>query len=88
MTAGGPDVLALQRRVAELEDELLEQAARAEEAVATAQERSYWPDRLEIDFDAVMAHPAGRGAVWAILKGRGLVRRLRWYAERARQRAG
>lgn len=74
----------LRARIAELEAELAEQAARAEAAVAAAQRRSYWTDQLQLDFDAIMRHPVLRFAVLIPLKVRGAGRRLRWYAERAR----
>jgi hypothetical protein len=41
-------------RVAALERELTEQAARANAAVAAAQDRSYWLDRWHVDLNAVM----------------------------------
>lgn len=75
----------LRARIAELEAELAEQAARAEAAVAAAQRRSYWTDQLQLDLDSVMRHPILRFAVIVPLKVRGAGRRLRWYAERARQ---
>ncbi len=74
----------LRARVTELEAELAEQAARTEAAIAAAQRRSYWPDRLQLDFDAIMAHPVLRFTVLIPLKVRGAGRRLRWYAQRAR----
>jgi hypothetical protein len=74
----------LRARIAELEAELAEQAARAEAAVAAAQRRSFWPDLLQLDFDAIMAHPVLRFAVLVPLKIRGAGRRLRWYWQRAR----
>lgn len=74
----------LRARIAELEAELAEQAARTEAAVAAAQRRSYWPDLLQLDFDAIMRHPVLRFTVLVPLKARGAGRRLRWYAQRAR----
>ncbi len=73
----------LRRRIAQLEDELAEQAARAIAAVAAAQERSYWLDRWHLDLNATMARPwAGRARAavralrapvrWARRAGRGL----------------
>lgn len=75
----------LRLRIGQLELELVEQAAAAEAAVAAAQRRSYWPDRLQLNFDAIMANPIGRAAVFVLLKTRGAGRRLQWYAERARR---
>jgi hypothetical protein len=45
---------ALRRRVAELERELAERTARANDAVAAAQDRSYWLDRWGLDLNALM----------------------------------
>jgi hypothetical protein len=50
----------LSARVEQLERELAERTAKAEAAVAAAQRRSYWTDRLPFDLDAVMATPLGR----------------------------
>ncbi len=82
--ADTPTEQQLHARIAELEAELAEQAARAEAAVAAAQRRSYWPDLLQLDFDAIMRHPLLRFTVLAPLKVRGAGRRLRWYWQRAR----
>jgi hypothetical protein len=45
---------ALRRRVAELELELTDRTARANAAVAAAEDRSYWLDRWGIDLNALM----------------------------------
>jgi hypothetical protein len=50
----------LRARVEQLERELADRTAKAEAAVAAAQRRSYWTDRLPFDLDAVMATPLGR----------------------------
>lgn len=50
----------LRARVDQLEAELAERTAKAEAAVAAAQERSYWADRLPFDLNAVMPTPIGR----------------------------
>ena len=42
----------LRARVDQLERELAERTAKAEAAVAAAQERSYWADRLPFDLNA------------------------------------
>jgi hypothetical protein len=52
----------LRARVDELERELAERTAKAEAAVAAAQDRSYWLDRLRIDLNAVMRNPVARAA--------------------------
>lgn len=60
----------LRARVAELERELAEQAARTNALVAQAQERTYWLDRLGLDLDRVMARPA----VWKAYRAAGRTR--------------
>lgn len=61
---------ALRARVAALEQELVEQVAKANAAAAAAQERLYWLDRWHLDLNGLMAR---RGAAEA----RALVRLLR-----------
>ena len=58
----------LRARVDQLERELAERTAKAEAAVAAAQERSYWADRLPFDLNRVMPTPIGR-AVFLVLLG-------------------
>jgi hypothetical protein len=60
------ELQALRARVDELERELHERNARANAAVAAAQERSYWLDRFRIDLNAVMRQRAARLAWIAI----------------------
>jgi cell division septum initiation protein DivIVA len=48
------EVEALRARVAELERQLAEQAARANAAVAAAEDRAYWLDRWHLDLNALM----------------------------------
>lgn len=50
----------LRARVAALERELAERTARANAAVAAAQDRSYWLDRWHIDLNRVMATQSGQ----------------------------
>jgi hypothetical protein len=50
----------LRARVAALESELVEVQARANAAVAAAQERSYWLERWHIDLNALMRKPGAR----------------------------
>jgi hypothetical protein len=58
---------ALRARVAELEDELHERTARANAAVAAAQERSYWLDRFRVDLNALMRRRVAR-ADWLAVR--------------------
>lgn len=60
-TEPSTEVDELRRRVAELERELAEQSARANAAIAAAEDRSYWLDRMRIDMNAVMRNPIARG---------------------------
>jgi hypothetical protein len=50
----------LRRRIAALEEELAQQSARANAAVAAAEDRSYWLDRMRLDMNAVMRNPVAR----------------------------
>ncbi len=62
------EVEQLRARVEELERELAERTAKAEAAVAAAQQRSYWADRLPFDLNAVMPTRVGR-VVFLVLLG-------------------
>jgi cell division septum initiation protein DivIVA len=64
------EIEALRARVAELERQLAEQAARANAAVAAAEDRAYWLDRWHLDLNALMRR---RGAS----EFRGLLRAAR-----------
>ena len=60
---------ALRARVATLEQELVEQVARANATAAAAQERLYWLDRWHVDLNALMQRPGAaefRAAVRAV----------------------
>ncbi|HXE44438.1 MAG TPA: hypothetical protein VN635_04490 [Conexibacter sp.] len=67
------EIARLRARVAALEAELVEQAARTERVVAAAQERTYWLDRWHLDLNALMRKP---GAA----QFRASVRAMRWVA--------
>jgi len=75
------EVERLRARLDQLERELAERTARAEAAVAAAQDRLYWLDRLRIDLNAVMRNPIVRAAFEALFSVfralRGVRRRLR-----------
>jgi hypothetical protein len=51
------EIERLRARVAALETELLEVQARANAAVAAAQERAYWLERWHIDLNKLMTKP-------------------------------
>jgi hypothetical protein len=67
----------LRARVAQLEAERAAQIAKANAAVAAAQERAYWLDRWHLDLNAVMA--TRRGAQFrALMRAvRAPIRRVR-----------
>jgi hypothetical protein len=71
------EIEQLRARVAELERELAEQAARTNELIARAQERTYWLDRLGLDLDRVMASPVVWKAYRLAGRTRHLIRQLR-----------
>jgi hypothetical protein len=50
---------ALRSRIAELEAENAEIAARTAATIAAAQERTYWLQRWQVNLDAVLARPGG-----------------------------
>jgi hypothetical protein len=76
----------LRARVAELEHELGEQAARTNRALASYQERVYWLDRWHLDLNALMrrrgasefraAVRAVRSVAWFVLPRYRRLRRL------------
>jgi hypothetical protein len=68
---------ALRARVAELESELDERTARANAAVAAAQDRSYWLDRFRLDLNELMRRPLPRAAWIAVRLATALVAHLR-----------
>ncbi len=70
----------LRARLDGLEREHADQIARAHDALAAAQERSYWLDRWNLDLNALMERP-GAGRFRAALRGAREVARL---AKRAR----
>lgn len=60
---------ALRARVAELERERSEEIARANVAIAAAEQRSYWLDRWHLDLNALMERPGAsefRAAIRAV----------------------
>jgi predicted nucleic acid-binding Zn-ribbon protein len=54
------EIERLRARVAALENELVEVQARANAAVAAAQERAYWLERWHVDLNALMRKPGAR----------------------------
>ena len=77
-TEPSTEVDELRCRVAELERELAERTARANAAVAAAEDRSYWLDRMRIDMNAVMRRPVARAAFSVAQFAARVWRALRW----------
>ena len=76
---------ALRVRLEELERERQTQAARANAALAAAQDRNYWLDRWNVDLNALMRRRGARQARAVVGNTRRLVRAAR--ASRARARS-
>ena len=75
-----PDELErLRTRVAALERENADMAARANAAIAAAQEKAYWLDRWGLDLNALMRRP-GASQFRAGLRGARLVYRVMRYS--------
>ena len=80
------EIASLRSRVAELEQELEEQARRSARVVAESQEKLYWLERWGVDLDRVMTKP-GAGLALEAAKGiRGVLRALKKLARRLRGR--
>lgn len=69
------EVARLRARLAALEAELADHTARANAAVAAAQDRAYWLDRWQIDLNALMRR-RGAAELRALLRALRTVRRL------------
>ena len=75
---GAAELERLRARVAALESELVEVQARANAAVAAAQERAYWLERWHVDLNALMRKPGAR-------EFRALLRAVRAVGRQARK---
>lgn len=71
------EIERLRARVAQLEQELVEQAARANHVVAEAQERLYWLDRWHLDLNELMRRPGAAEFRWLVRAGRAVLRKLK-----------
>ena len=67
----------LRKRVRALEGELVEVQARANAAVASAQERAYWLERWHLDLNALMRKPGAKEFRAVLRTARAVSRRLR-----------
>jgi hypothetical protein len=70
------EVQALRDRVEALERENAELAARANAAIAAAQDRAYWLDRWGLDLNALMRRRGAAELRAAVRAARAVVRRL------------
>lgn len=68
MAGEQPEIEALQRRLEELERERAEETARANAALAAAQDRLYWLDRWHLDLNAMMQR-RGAAEFRAVVRG-------------------
>ncbi|MDP9434293.1 MAG: hypothetical protein M3P93_03505 [Actinomycetota bacterium] len=75
--SSGDEVAELRARVAQLERELADQAARANAAVAAAEDRAYWLDRWHVDLNALMRRRGASELRAALRAGRAVGRRAR-----------
>ncbi len=66
-----------ERRLEELDRQRVEQLARANEALAAAQDKSYWLDRWHVDLNAVMARRGAAELRAAVRAARAVVRWVR-----------
>jgi hypothetical protein len=80
--APSDEVEVLRARIAELERELTERTARANAAVAAAEDRLYWLERWQVDLDALMQHRTAQRAFRVVQ----FARRVRRFAGRIRRR--
>jgi hypothetical protein len=71
------ELRSLRARVAQLEEELFEYAARSNAAVAAAEERAYWLDRWHVDLNDLMKRRGAAQLRDALRVARAIVRRLR-----------
>lgn len=71
------EVEQLRARVAALEAELVEQAARTERIVAQVQERTYWLDRWHLDLNALMQRPGAAEFRALVRAARAVMRALK-----------
>jgi hypothetical protein len=86
MTASESEAEALQARLEELDREHTERIARAHDAVAAAQDRTYWLDRWNLDPSSLM-RKRGAGVLRAgVRAARSVSRRARNRAARAQRR--
>jgi hypothetical protein len=82
------ELQALRHRVAELERQLAERSARANSAIAAAQDRSFWLDRWGIDLNRLMQRRGAAEARAAVRAARAVYRILHKLGSRSRGLGG
>jgi hypothetical protein len=75
--AAADEAAMLRAKIDALERELVDQAARANAAVAEAQERTYWLDRWNLDLNALMTRRGAAELRGVVRVARGVVRSAR-----------
>ena len=76
-TSEQEEIQALRDRLERLEAENAELAARANAAIAKAQERTYWLDRWHLDLNALMRRPGAKEFRAGLRGVRSVVRALK-----------
>lgn len=71
------EIERLRARVAQLERELVDQAARSNRVVAESQERLYWLDRWHVDLNELMRKPGAAEFRAAVRMLRAVMRKLK-----------
>ena len=71
------EIERLRARVAALEEELVDVQARANAAVAAAQERAYWLERWHLDLNELMRRPGAKELRAVLRVIRGMARRIK-----------
>jgi hypothetical protein len=76
------EIQALRARLERLEAENAELSARANAAIAAAQDRAYWLDRWHLDLNALMQRPGAREFRAGLRGVRRIVRALKMLKRR------
>jgi hypothetical protein len=81
-TSEQAEIQALRARLERLEAEHAEMAARANAAIATAQDRAYWLDRWHLDLNALMRRRGAKELRAGLRGARRIVRALKMLKRR------
>ena len=71
------EIERLRARVAQLEQELVDQAARSNRVVAESQERLYWLERWHVDLNELMKKPGAAEFRWLVRAVRAVLRKVK-----------